>query len=90
MRLTKISLFVALLLALVIMAGCRGQNDNAADTAEIEDGLQGTAFNTEVVVDSEDVEVLGEQDFSYGSIPIPMIPHEGGAVLGNFMKLIEK
>lgn len=88
MRLSKKSLYFVMLLALIIMAGCGGKNDNVVDEAKIGDGLQVADLDTEM--DSDNVETLGEQDFSYASLPVPMIPHEGGAVLGNFMKLIEK
>lgn len=140
MRLSKKSVFGLLILVLILMAGCGGKNDTAADVAKIEgvwdaytttvnegdaegwfalwveDGLRVppsdfglrqhgideiwanmepafAALNMEISINSEGVEVLGEQAYSYGTFTLSTTPKEGGetaTVNGNFMTILEK
>jgi uncharacterized protein (TIGR02246 family) len=140
MHLTKKSLFGLLILVLILMTGCAGKTDTAADVAKIEDvwdaytvtvnegdtegwlalwaddGLRVTpsdfgprqhgkdeiraimepafaALDIEISIDSEGIEVLGEQAYSYGTFTMSSAPKEGGdtaTINGNFMTILEK
>jgi hypothetical protein len=92
MRLSKKSLFIVLILALVILAGFSGKYNNIRHTEENR-AVSEPAFAdspTEMAIDSGGIEVFGEQDFSYGALAIPMISRQVGNSSVGVMTLLEQ